>query len=110
MQGLVIHLLGRPRIELDGEPIAGRLPAKGLAMLCYLAALGTAQPRTTIPSLLWGALPPRVARANLRLALTRTGRVLGDALETDGATIGFSGRARVTVDLSGRPNQTNSAC
>ena len=75
MEGLAVHLLGRPRIELDGEPVAGRLPAKGLAMLCYVAALGAAQPRSTIASLLCG-----LASGADMLILARMLQGLGAAL------------------------------
>lgn len=99
MQGLSIQLLGRPRIELDGEPVTARIPAKGQAMLYYVAALGRAQPRSAIAALLWGEQPSGAARANLRLTLTRVRRVIGESLDLSDGEIALSTSAASNVDL-----------
>lgn len=99
MQGLAIRMLGRPRIELDGGPVSARIPAKAQAMLYYVAALGTAQPRASIAALLWGGLPSHAARANLRLTLTRARRVLGETLEVSDGAVALATRLTPHVDV-----------
>ncbi len=66
-----LALLGRPEIRLNGDLLAVSIPAKGLALLAYLAV--TAQPcsRESLAALLWGETPDAAARASLRVTLNR---------------------------------------
>jgi WD40 repeat protein/DNA-binding SARP family transcriptional activator len=82
MASLTIDLLGAPRATLAGLPLDLRV-RKELALLAYLA-LEARHPhrRDHLLGLLWPDLPEEAARNNLRVALARLRRVLGDAADT----------------------------
>ncbi len=71
-----LRLLGRPYAERDSQPVD--LPAKALALLGYLAANPTAQPRERILGLLWGESAEEAARKNLRNTLWTIRKELGE--------------------------------
>jgi len=80
-----LSLLGG--FELTGPDGVVYLPSKKLAgLLAYLACTAPRpQSREKLTSLLWGSHFDDQARQNLRQALTRLRKVLGqDALESDG--------------------------
>lgn len=101
MQGLSIQLFGRPRVERDGVPVSAQLPAKGQALLYYVAALGRPQSRAGLAALLWGELGQAAARANLRLTLTRLRRVLGDSVRIADGEIGLAASSRIDLHEAG---------
>ena len=86
MHGLRLRLLGRPRIELDGQALARRMPAKQQALVYYLAAEGAAS-RAQLAALLWAEADEEAARASLRAALMRLRRWLPGMLDADGQPI-----------------------
>ena len=83
-----LSLLGR--FELTGPDGVVDLPSKKLAgLLAYLACTAPVpQPREKLATLLWGSHFEAQARQNLRQALFRLRKVLGeDALESDGEVV-----------------------
>lgn len=99
MHGLRLRLLGRPRIELDGQALARRMPAKQQALVYYLAAEGAAS-RAQLAALLWAEADEEAARASLRAALMRLRRWLPGMLDADGQQLGWAAAAPVEVDLA----------
>lgn len=103
MRGLRVLLLGRPRLEFDGQPVAVQLPTKQQALLFFLSVAHTAGTgpvsRSELATLLWEELDAEAARGNLRVALTKLRRALPGLLQTDSQHVGFSPDATVAVDL-----------
>ena len=65
MPSYALHLLGSPRLEVDGTPAhIGR--RKALALLAYLAVTGQAHTRDALATLLWPEFAAADARAELR--------------------------------------------
>lgn len=110
--GLQLRLLGSPTITLGGDTsLTERLPGKAQAILFYLAVSGRPQSRPVLAGLLWGDLPEAAARANLRRALVDLRQRVGDYLQIDRQTVGFSGEAQVwtdAVELSPEIDETSS--
>lgn len=77
MAALNIFLLGSPRIELDGKPVALERN-KALALMAYLAMEGSAQARETLAALLWPEYDHEHAYAYLRRTLWAINAALGD--------------------------------
>ncbi|MFO7635530.1 MAG: NB-ARC domain-containing protein [Caldilinea sp.] len=64
---LDLKLLGAPQITLNGEPLTLRRNSiKARAILYYLAAIGTPEPRERLAGLFWSDWPEPKARAYLR--------------------------------------------
>ncbi|OKO89352.1 hypothetical protein AC629_06565 [Bradyrhizobium sp. NAS80.1] len=87
-----ISLLGR--LELTGPEGLVDLPSKKLAgLLAYLACTAPRpQPRDRLASLLWGSHFDTQAKQNLRQALFRLRKLLGeDALASDGELVSLNG-------------------
>lgn len=99
MRGLRISLMGRPLIELDGQPLTRLIAAKHQALVFYLAAQDSSVSRARLATLLWGEVGEADARANLRMALSRLRRWLPDILETDSHQVGFRDSRSLSVDL-----------
>lgn len=100
MRGLNVRLLGRPRLEFDGQPMTRLLGAKPQALVFYLAAEGGGPvARGQLATLLWGALDESAARANLRLALTRLRQRLPGVVAADAGAVGLSAQVPTFVDL-----------
>jgi class 3 adenylate cyclase/DNA-binding SARP family transcriptional activator/predicted ATPase len=93
-------LLGR--FELTGPEGVVDLPSKKLAgLLAYLACTAPQpQPRERLSALLWGSHFDAQAKQNLRQALFRLRKVLGqDVLESDGEVVSLNAAA-VLCDVS----------
>ena len=87
MARLTISLLGSPRIEVDGVPIAVDT-RKAVALLAYLAVTGERKSRDTLASFLWPDYDSEHARAALRRTLSALGKGLGgEFLEIDRTAI-----------------------
>lgn len=78
MPGLRVYLLGTPRLERDGTPLAPDT-RKALALAAYLAVTGQPQRRESLAALFWPDYPQARAFANLR----RTLWSLNKALQSD---------------------------
>ena len=95
-----LSLLGA--FELTGPDGVVGLPSKKLAgLLAYLACTAPKpQPRERLASLLWGSHFDAQAKQNLRQALFRLRKVLGeDAFESDGEVVSLD-PAVVRCDVS----------
>ena len=95
-----LALLGS--FELTGPDGVVDLPSKKLAgLLAYLACTAPQpQPRERLSTLLWGSYFDAQAKQNLRQALFRLRKVLGeDALESDGEVVSLNAAA-VLCDVS----------
>lgn len=75
--------LGGLDIWWCGERVGRGLPDKAQALLVYLADADRTVSRSEVAGLLWSDLTEERARANLRLALTKTRRVLPGVIEAD---------------------------
>lgn len=93
-----LSLLGG--FELTGPDGVVELPSKKLAaLLAYLACNVRPQPREKLTALLWGSHFEAQAKQNLRQALFRLRKVLGqNALESDGEVISLNA-ASVSCDV-----------
>lgn len=110
MRGLQVLLLGRARLELDGQALSALVPAKQQALLYVLAAEGQPLPRTRAATLLWGQHDEAAARANLRVALSQLRRWLPGMLAIDKRQLAFADDAPVTVDLAELEAAAAPAC
>jgi predicted ATPase len=105
---LDVALLGPPQILVDGR--AAAFPTtKALGLLAYVAAdSGRAHQRAFLAELFWPDQPEGVARTNLRQALTRLRRALGDEeaggdppfLLVDGQTVQFNRQSDHQLDVA----------
>jgi DNA-binding SARP family transcriptional activator len=87
MPRLNVLLLGPPRIELDGEPIAVDT-RKAIALLAYLAVTGSRQSRERLAALLWPDHDTDHARGALRRTLSSLNKALGgQGLEIDRSAV-----------------------
>ena len=87
---LQLFVLGRPRIHRGGQPLTELVSAKAQALLLYLAFSGKTCSRSALAGLLWGDMPEETARANLRLALTKLRKFVGDHLHIGWQEIAFN--------------------
>ena len=77
MPHLILHLLGSPLVELDGESVSlGR--HKAVALLAYLALSPGSHSRDSLAALLRPDLDQRRARAEVRRTLSLLNRTLSD--------------------------------
>ena len=76
---LEFRFLGAPQILRDQQPFDG-LPTKALALLAYLAARRTPQPREHLLALLWPESSTSAAHKNLRNTLWAIRTLLDDVL------------------------------
>jgi DNA-binding SARP family transcriptional activator/predicted ATPase/Tfp pilus assembly protein PilF len=77
---LEISLLGEIIIRLDGEPITRFRSQKEIALLAYLAHTGQTHGREALADLLWEARSTKQSLSNLRTALARLRKRVGDRL------------------------------
>lgn len=84
-----IAVLGKLQIRWEGEEITAVLPQKGQALLAYLVVTRQHVTRSALAGLLWGEMPEEVARANLRLTLSRLRKVVGEAIIATRSTVAF---------------------
>jgi DNA-binding SARP family transcriptional activator len=79
MKRYELHLLGSPRLSVDGEP-RPITAAKALALLAFLALADGPVPRERVLGLLWGESAEDAARKNLRNLLWSLRRAAGEQL------------------------------
>ncbi|MGB0114751.1 MAG: BTAD domain-containing putative transcriptional regulator [Ilumatobacteraceae bacterium] len=91
--------LGGLDVRCDGRRVDRALPDKALAVLVYLADADRPVSRSELAGLLWSDLTEERARANLRLALTKTRRVLPGVVEADRRSLWLAVAPRYDVAL-----------
>ena len=74
-----VSLLGPPRVELDGEPVAFDT-RKAVALLAHLALADRPRPRESLADLLWPEADAERARGALRRTLSSLRAVVGPQL------------------------------
>ena len=85
-----VSAFGTPEVRIDDESVTDLLPEKAIALLVYLADSSEPIGRSSLAGLLWSDSTEDRARNSLRVLLTRTRSVLGDALVADRNAVGFS--------------------
>ncbi len=96
---LEIQLLGRFDVSLDGLPVEIQArPAR--ALLAYLLLHPGSHGREKVAGVLWPESNETNARANLRHALWRLRRELGDCLHADKSSLGLDPEADVRLDVA----------
>ncbi len=94
-----ITLFGGLHIAKNGRPVQGFVSSKAPALLAYLAVTERPCRREALAGLLWGELPERRARGNLRQALTSVRKRLGDdLLAVTRETVAWRADAPAVVD------------
>ncbi len=99
MSRLTIHLLGTPRLEFEGQPLAFDT-RKAIALLAYLAVTGEAQARDTLAAFLWPEYDQSRSRAALRRTLsTLKAAVDGYGLAIERETLSLDQSADLWIDV-----------
>ncbi len=93
MRELRLTTLGHVTVTRDGENIGGKVPAKALALLIYLAVTARPHSREHLANLLWGEENETKAQASLRKALSTLKPIADEFLILEKATVAFD-RAR----------------
>lgn len=97
---LKFHLLGRPQISLDGQPVTGFASEKELLLLCYLLLNPGEHSRPQLAGLLWGEMREERARANLSTAVYNLRQLLPNAIEANRKTAVFNPHQPVWRDTA----------
>lgn len=97
---LQLFLLGKPRLQWDGQPLTGLVSAKAQALLFYLAVTGQPCSRSALAGLLWGDMPEETARANLRLTLSKLRKIIPDHLTVEWGSVAFDFTQPHRLDVS----------
>ena len=99
MSQLNMHLLGTPRIELDGTPLVVDR-RKAIAILVYLVLTKQTHSRDTLATLFWPDFDQRSARANLRRTVSGLKQALGGLwLEISRESIAIEQGDTIWVDV-----------
>ena len=99
MSRLELSLLGPPRLELDGVPLAFGT-RKNFALVAYLAVTGEGHTREELVALLWPELEPSRARSGLRRNLSVLRKKLrGEWLVADRESVGLDPTAELWFDV-----------
>ena len=96
---LKLHLLGRPLIELSGEPVNGFVSEKALALLGYLALQQGSLARERLSGLFWGDMPDKRAKANLRMAIYNLQQLFPGRLQTTRLSVAFNRQQDYWLDV-----------
>ncbi len=96
---LELSLLGTAAATWKGEPVSGQVPAKSLALLCYLAVTGGRHSREKLAGLLWGDSPEDKAQASLRKALSSLRKLSETALIINRQTVAFNHDSDYWLDV-----------
>jgi predicted ATPase/DNA-binding SARP family transcriptional activator len=99
MSSLALYVLGSPRVELDGAPVAIDR-RKALALLVYLALTRQDHSRDALATLLWPESDQSKARASLRSALWSLTKALGEGwLDVDRETVRLKSGTDAWLDV-----------
>ena len=105
---LQLRLLGLPSFARNDQPLTPPT-AKAIALLAYLAVMGTPQARESILALLWPESAPLAARKNLRNTLWSIRATLGAEVLRDGARLALGQAVQVDVQTFEQGFARNSA-
>lgn len=98
-----LRVLGALRLSIDGQPPAGKVYGKMLALLAYLAVEHSrSHGRERLAELFWPELAPDAARTNLRQTLYHLRRLLqddGQLLLTERESVRLAPEAGLWLDL-----------
>lgn len=95
---LSFSLLGHVEVIYQGKRLHYVRSLKELAVLIYLAQMGTSQPRDGIADLLWHSSSPKQALSNLRTALARLQPQIGEALQVTSRSLALAPNIQQHVD------------
>jgi DNA-binding SARP family transcriptional activator len=99
VSSLALYVLGPPRVELDGEPVAIDR-RKALALLVYLAITRQDHSRDALATLFWPEYDQSRARGGLRSALWSLTKALGEGwLEVDRESVRLKPEADAWLDV-----------
>ncbi len=100
MTAYALHLLGTPRLEIDGTEIHINR-RKAMALLAYLAVTGRPHTRDALATLLWPESDASGARGALRRHLSQVNQLLGgEGLETDRETVQLNPGLDLWLDVA----------
>lgn len=97
---LILTLLGRPTVELDGSPVDGFNSDKTRALLFYLATVPEVHSRPALAGLFWGDLPEERAAANLRKSVASLRKILPSYLTITRQQIAFCSEMPHQIDIN----------
>lgn len=95
---LSFQLLGAVALFKNGQPLNQFRSQKEVALLIYLAQTGQSHPREFIADLLWEDRTTEQALSNLRTALARLRKQVGDALLVSRKTLVLAPASQQAVD------------
>ena len=97
---LRLSLLGKLKVERNGQPLGGLTSLKGQALLVYLAVTGQPHSRSALAGLLWSDMPETDARTNLRVTLSQLRKVVGDAVIATRRTVELNPDSNLWLDVT----------
>jgi WD40 repeat protein/DNA-binding SARP family transcriptional activator len=97
---LEITTLGGLSIQRDGQPVTGLATRKVEALLVYLACTGRTHVREVLAEMFWEERTPERSLGNLRVALTRLRKQVGDYLTIARDTVAIDPEAGVWLDVA----------
>ena len=97
---LKFHLLGRPQITLNDQPVIDFASEKELLLFCYLACHPGEHSRSQLAGLLWSEMSEERARANLSTAVYNLRQLCPDALEVTRKTVALNPQQPVWLDTT----------
>lgn len=98
MSGLLLALLGRPNILVDGQQIELK-SQKAQALFFYLVMSRLRHSRQSLAGLLWGDLDEAAARRNLRVELLKLRKVLDAYLDVERDTLALDRTSDYQLDV-----------
>lgn len=96
---LELRFFGRTTILLNHQPLTTLVSEKAIALLAYLALESGEHSRDKLATLLWGEMPDKRAKANLRMACYAIQQNIPDALLTTRRTVAFNAQLPHQVDV-----------
>ncbi len=96
---LRIDLLGPVQIRRGERAVSGFISGKAQALLIYLAVTGQPHSRDRLAGLLWGGMPDRAARTNLRQVLSNLRRLVGEHLSIARETVSLNRSVPYRLDV-----------
>lgn len=97
---LELRMLSRPRVIVDNNSVTDFVSSKALALLCYLALNPVHQSREALAGMLWGTLPDKRARGNLRVLLHNLRQLAPGYIETTRHKVTFVAEKPHWIDVN----------